>query len=261
MKPIVLVMLTLLSVAVDVHAQAYEKLLIPIYIAYPLEGAYGSRWVSRLTIANRSNEPVTVWGVEACPTGPCAPPSPIPPQTTMFPTFNAVPYGAMWGMVFVDATQRKDVSFSLRLHDTSRQLSTWGTAIPVIYEDELFAGLMTILDVPNDSIGRVTIRVYDTDPMPGDGAVFRVYATSRENITTEQPTQPDTLIAEMHAVFGTIPARVPPGVIVSPLEAIVSTSATRLRIDIIPDDQARKYWAFGSVTNNDTQHVTLLLPK
>lgn len=261
MKQSILATAVFLVATLGARAQTYEKILIPAYLAAPLEGAHGSVWESRLAVANRSDEPVMVFAVEACQTEPCGPPTPIPGQTTVFPTFNRVSAGAMWGLVAVESARRNDVAFSLRLYDTSRALGTRGTSIPVVYEDEFFADDMTLLDVPNDNIGRVTIRVYDIDPKPGDGVTVRVYATDPENKSFELSTRPDTLLAQKHAVFGTTPAGVPPGAIVLPLEAIATTSMQLLRLEIVPDDHAKKYWAFGSVTNNDTQHVTLLLPK
>jgi hypothetical protein len=157
--------------------------------------------------------------------------------------------------LLVDTDRRADIKVELRVRDLSRQHSTWGTEIPVIDEAKAAQQTVQLLAVPIDTDFRSLLRVYDFDPAPGHFAVVRVFKPSG-GLTS------DELLKEI-----SLPLRVPRAPDEYPGYAQLSISGLadlpmsgNLRIEVVPTTTGLRFWAFVSVTNNDTQHVTLITP-
>jgi hypothetical protein len=243
---------------------AYERVLIPVVITSPVSGAFGSQWVTSLTVTNRSTSPVQVTGYAngGCRTGACEGSGPVPPNTTLFPVI-ALPEGVNWALLGVDRTKTLDVAFGLRVQDTSRALHTWGSGIPVVRERDALRGTFTISDIPVSHAIRTTLRVYQFDPSVPASVTIRISATEARSVTPTTSV-PDAPIVEFRRAFRTVASLgdLNAGYIEIPLTTVLPPSAAQhLRIDIVPDDDRANYWGFASVTNNETQHVTVLSPQ
>ena len=81
----------------------------------------------------------------------CGPPPPIAARATIFPDVIAPACPEVRGvLLWVERGRVGDLDVALRTHDLLRQNQTWGTTIPVISVDELFARRFGLVDVPMD---------------------------------------------------------------------------------------------------------------
>lgn len=259
--------LMILIASVQVHpayaqVNRYSTVLLPLDVGEKV-GFNGSEWQTQLAIANTSDSSVAVENLRApsgCGIDPCFGYS-VPPHTTLY-VDTQVDCGTGGCLGIVDSGRIRDVSFTLRTRDISRQRATWGVTVPVVRDDQLFDRVFSIVDVPNDAQFRATLRLYDTDPTTRPQARIRIYAVDPTPFKAGLPgASPDSLLMEFTPSFT---AGVP-----SLVAAVSQTyvwgiptlaSAARLRIEIVPLDGRKEYWGFVSVTNNETQEVTVLTP-
>jgi len=247
----------LILVIVASSAQAAEsKLLLPILAPTPVPGGFGSLWTTQVTVVNVGTQSIRVSGLlQRCPFE-CIYPDLPPNTTTDFSPYTSrgIPGRFLW----VDADRRADIKIELRVRDLSRQLSTWGTEIPVIDEAKASRQTVQLLGVPVDTEFRSLLRVYDFDPAPGHFVVVRVFVP---RVFKPDSPNPDELLKEI-----SLPLSVPespneyPGYAQLNIDGLADLSSGNLRIEVAPTTTGLRFWAFVSVTNNDTQHVTLVTP-
>ena len=258
--------LVLVLFGFSVNAQVVppmEKVLIPIFLFDTVPGAYGSVWKSELVITNRSDQTVAIDGIFVrCNLGTCVPPPflTLRERATVFAqpaTPRAVPPGSF---VLVEQARLADVAFSLRIQDISRQALTWGTELPVIPEGQAFTRPIDFLNVPQDDRFRVLLRVYDYSPTTGHQIRITGYAI--DPTVTEPPPNPGQLTPLFSIEQELVPSDAPflPGYaqidLTQPMEL---PENTRLLVHVEPLTPFT-YWAFINVTNNETQHVTVISP-
>ncbi|MGK2856073.1 MAG: hypothetical protein ACSLFQ_02580 [Thermoanaerobaculia bacterium] len=240
------------------------RVLLPIVVPV-VEGAYGSRWVSELSLFVDGEADLFVFPtVYDCRV--LCPPIPlsgemVPPHRLVRPLlvrdFDRVGY-----LLRFDRSRAHEVAFTARIRDESRALETWGTAVPVVTDDELVRGRLQLIDIAAGPRFRQTLRVYEPDAT-GASVRVRVYGD----------TGTETLLGEETLVLATPPHNQQPdsnaGLPVSPGYAQLdfltrfptTTQYPRLRVEIEPLTSATRYWALVSITNNETQHVTLVTPE
>ena len=130
---------------------------------------------------------------------------------------------------------RGNVDVQLRVRDLSREAQTFGTSIPVVRTTE-FRPIVRIHGVPTDSRFRSTLRIYN---YPGESGAVRLQIFDEAT---------GALL-----VSNTVTAFIQP---VPPF-----TGHDRVRIEVDSNvDPPRPIWAFVSITNNETQHVTVIAP-
>lgn len=225
-----------------------ERLLLPIF-SPPIDGAFGSRFVTSMSVFNRGSSPTTIWG----PVPSCVHFILCNSIETSLPArgySNAFDRNGNPGLlVYVPADDASTLSVLLRVQDISRQAQTWGTAIPVVRDADYFSGLIALLDVPSDDRFRLTLRVYGATPAAASARV-RIIDQSTNAAIREfvlDLAAGSDLFHPAYASFTAFPT--PP-------------RATWLyRIEIDPATESLRLWAFVSVTNNETQHITLITPR
>ena len=254
-----------LSVSI-VHAQQipYERILVPLPYSASLPGAFGSLWSTTLTAVNDSDADVRVTECPAClcveSCGERSPHESFDLQLS-FPQG----YSSAGAFVYVGNPAAGRVRFTLRVQDVSREALTWGTTVPVVRERDAFTGRLQLLDVPVDDRFRVALRVYDFDEPPASGSYDRAVrirfyqGESRtalfETVSQFFPYRAGTAgypIASPTLFIGNIVTEFPA------LGALPPDA--RVRIEMEPASAGLRYWAFASVTNNETQHVTVIAP-
>jgi hypothetical protein len=252
----------------------FERILVPIAIKGEINGALGSRWISRLAITNTAAARVAIFGYDPYPGGCvialCPPVPTTPPGITFFPSVSpgTVTQGAI---LKVERAFAPAVRFDLRVQDVSRQAQTWGTEIPVVREANLFAGPLQLLDVPLTPAFRSALRLYDVDARPGAQVRLRFYAvdpTVQSPVAiVGPPAQHDRLLGERVVTFQTEQrggdAAFDLGYAeFTNLAALPELQGAELvRIEVTPITDSLRFWAFAGTTNNDTQHVTLITPQ
>lgn len=198
----------------------YERVLFPV-LAHT-RGFGGSDWVSEGVIANPNP-----WFVS----------EELSPGAVLR-IGEGHPHG------FVYAVPRYDVdslAFALRIRDASRANATLGTRVPVVREKDMVHGRdITLLDVPRDPRFRIKIRVYAFDPMIDAIGRLRVDGEIAFAMTRSCT---DCALEPYYA------------------ELDLSSGSADARADItITPPRGSLAWAFATITNNETQEVTIVTP-
>ena len=267
-RPLVLVTLsTFLMPLFVTAAPAYDRVLVPIYLTEPVAGANGSRWVTDFAVYNRGPESAQLLSCSpACP-GDLREDEEVAPGETQ--TFlperrqsSAVPGRVVYfaplsddGVHGAAAGDAENLTFALRVFDTSRSEMSAGTEIPVVRESSFRTSTTDLANIPVDPNFRVTLRLYEMNLDRADFLIMvydhvraKIHDYHLVRVTTSAPQgelrfEPGYLILDKLRPFDT-----------------ASGSSSRVRIVIEPLSRGSAFWAFVSVTNNATQQVTLVTP-
>jgi hypothetical protein len=236
----------------------WERVLLPVAASGP--GPNGARFETEILITNAGDEAVPIGGaaIPCCSTGQSPPPLRlIQPHTTS--TFTPGFYLAeayTGAFITVPSRMARDVITKVRVHDTSRDASSFGVEIPVV-SDLDFAATVRLEGIPTDARFRSTLRVYAYDARNFGPVTLRVRDAADGTLLATVPVALNSpnLQTEASDLFPTA-AQLSLDSIIAPLR-----SHPRLRIDIADSDAIRPIWAFVSITNNETQEITLVTPQ
>lgn len=246
------------AVASPLRAQPvdYEKVLFPLVIAPtdPVPGAFGSLWTTDVAVHNKSQEGVPIGGLYIC-VFKCST-RVVPPGVTFAMMPQAIATGSF---LFIERGKADVLDFALRARDLSRGDESWGTAIPVVRERDFTTGVVNLLDIPTDPRYRLTLRIYSLAPAPHEPVVVRVYELGTV-VLSGSYYQRDQLVGEITVLLTAAPVRdyLSDYAIVSDIPRPATGRAVRLEIDAPGADV--RIWAFVTLTNNDTQAVTVISP-
>lgn len=215
----------------------FAHVLLPV-TASNAPGAFGSIWQTDASFFNHSDQEVVIqWGnCHGAPTPFFCTTASIPAQTTTHLstlTEIEIPRGRI-----------KELDIWLRVRDLSRQSQTWGTSIPIVRESD-FRPVIRLQNVPTDSHFRSTLRTYNYFGTAPPLRTIRIFDETTgallvtETITSLTNFQINSLTDAYPQIRG----------------------HDTVRIEVQPvGDPPQPIWAFVSVTNNETQHVTVIAP-
>lgn len=237
-----------------------EMVLLPLLMK-ERDGGHGSRWKTRVIIDNNTPRIVVFAPLPFAmnPTSVVADPVMLVPQLD-----DPNPARILW----VPRDHDDQIVFQLRALDAARRDETLGTEIPVVRERDMRVDIIRLLDVPTDRSFRVALRIYMMNVNKDTQQMFSVQLFAPDERTAplanrivvaeplsgnnfETPTRPAywqtfDLIAEMP-------------------EAVAET---RVKIEIRPVNMLPVFppptvlfWAFATVTNNETQQLTVISPQ
>lgn len=242
----------------------YATLLLPVYTDGDVAGAEGSLWRTEFWIRNNGAAGVLLapWD---CPVGSVCPG--VFPLTRSLaagenlknlPVFFRPPTSNPGRLLYVSEPGVHDVATSLRLWDVSREADDAGTEIPVVRESDLHTSTLHLTSVPLNGRFRLMLRVYDV-AQRNSRFLVRVYGqeagTGNELLTEVELTA----AAAEEGAFRLQPAYAQHAGIESLLQLPVPRPSN-MRIEVTPLTPGSVFWAFVSVTNNETQRVTLVTP-
>lgn len=239
--------LAFLSFGPDCLAQSngdqYEQVLLPIY-AEPAPGNLESIWEPELWIYNGTRQFVSI--------SPSTPPGwGINPEEAVSPDGSDVsknPAGSPPGkLLYIFSPEPRQVHFNLRLRPVRGESESWGTELPVVREGAFTADTIVLINIPADSRFRRTLRIYELLPLgqrPGEVMVWLWGIPDDPFLLGQHLTLEGAALA-----YAEIPLNPQFGVIM------------RARVEIVPAHPWMKIWAFVTVTNNETQHVTTITPQ
>lgn len=269
-----LIAMTLISTvfgvsSVPAQEVRFRKILLPIVAErLPIPGSFGSRWATELTLFNDSQTPRRVAVDTGCRISGC-PLAVLEPGETLFAqTFQALGAGdpVPAYLLPVEEAALHDIKVELRVRDLSRSDSSWGTELQAVAEDNAYTSRLQLLNVPIETSFRSTLRVYDFDPAAGKAVRVRFFAINPSIHLPGDATR-DVLLTERDFTFQTTPPsgigvnQSMPGYVVIHLDDIPELRGHgRLRIEVSPLTAGLRFWAFASVTNNETQQVTTINP-
>lgn len=255
-----------LLVGVSGTVMAAQRFLVPIHLPDPVDGAFGSRWVSELTLLNTGPGTAYIENYGPCPPtgGPCIVPlEPLVSDTGGQIRGLVFGYGIPGALLIVDDRYVDQLVFQSRVRDISRSAEGWGTWIPVVPESAAVRGPLPLLDIPMTAGYRQTLRVYSFDIASGDRVRVRIYgAVPFDPGNPDSYQQPNPLLAEL-----TLPLRYGAGAPALPLYAEIGnlgavpglTGYDKVWLTIEPEG-AFGVWGMVSVTNNTTQRFTMIVP-
>jgi hypothetical protein len=261
-----------LSIAAATAANAADyRILLPIYFEHPIQGAYGSVWEARFAIHDQSRCTYIIPWCSPPPGGPItgcilnlsADEELMPGETEIaLPVRYPKPANGVAGAVVyiqretnnipllcASANDSELLSFQLRIADLTRSATAAGTEVPVVRESSFRTSILEILDIPVDPRFRLVLRLFE---MNLDRAAFavRVYdhatnarLSSREVVTSTPPQG----ALRFQPGFAEI--------------TDLGTDAGNIRVEIEPLTNGAAFWSYVSVTNNDSQQVTLVTPQ
>ncbi|HYC90613.1 MAG TPA: IPT/TIG domain-containing protein [Thermoanaerobaculia bacterium] len=241
--------------------EAYEQVLLPIYLKELVPGANGSQWRTDFRIRNHGTEAVLLAPWECPPNMACPPVFPLthtllPNRTLHNPQdFSSRPGANPSRLLYVSKPDA--VSMSLRVGDVSRSTLNAGTDLPIVRPHELLRGTAQLFDVPLDAQSfRILLRVYDLAYTKADFEV-RLYDERREDepvhVTLLTATTPQQGAFRSEAAYAQLD--------ITDLLKLRKAWPATARIEILPRTPGSRYWAFVSLTNNQTQLVTLVTPQ
>jgi hypothetical protein len=234
-----------------------EIVLAPVFGA-ARAGEFGSSWLTTFVVRNNATVPAYFRPLpcvfEACPPG-----AQVPPQTSFEPPAGSVPYDG--GALFY---VQKDVaalfSYDLHTRDTSRQSSDAGVEIPVVREGDARTTTIVLPNVRLDALFRPRLRIYDIDAVEGRSVRVVFFAV---NGTEPLASVIVSLVSPTPRSGADVYPREPGFAYVANwtdrFPALQNVSA--VRIEIVPLTSGMRFWAFVTITNNTTQHVTIISPQ
>lgn len=230
----------------------HERVIYPI--AFDGPGAHGSDWRTANYILNRGPIEIDPAGFFAGRTPPTSQVSDTiePEQRLQLLSVNRD--GGL--LAFVPRGMESWLAYSSHIADRSRRATDAGTELPVIHEKDA-GGRLTILDVPLTTESRQTLRIYDLDAIDGREVNVDFLIEGR----TDHVIIPATLTHRIVCVTSPCYPENPTYAVLN-LDAIPQLrNAGKADITIRGRTNDALLWAFVSVTNNDTQHVTMYSPQ
>lgn len=242
----------------------YERFLLPVYLDGEVPGANGSRWVTQLWLRNNSAEVISLapWPCDAA----CPPVFPltralVPGESlqNLAPFFRP-PTANPSRVLYATKSNADRLSTNLRLFNAAGDAFDAGTEIPVVREKNLLTSTVQLHAVPLNDRFRVMLRVYDIGRSDSRFRV-RIYEQAGGTSTTPPMRELD-LITTLDEIgeFKTKAAYAA----YSDFHTLLEPPGGRppsLRVEVEPLTQGSRFWAFISITNNTTQHVTLVTPQ
>ena len=191
----------------------------------------------------------------------------IPPRKSVplpLPLNDPIPYNSILVPNAFDdhepGTTPNDIWFQLRVRDLTRQAESAGTEIPIVRTRNLLDRTAQLLDIPIDSRFRTHLRLYlHPNGNPDGRFVLRLFRTEEggnETLVEERRvTVPLPVLLLIYTGY-------PVGQLLVPdLFRGVDCGSCRVRVEIDPEGEGVRYWAFVSVTNNETHEITTISPQ
>ena len=240
-----------------------ETVLLPVTVARDtkIPGAFGSLWTATTTVVNGSDQRFDIsvpWGDPRLLVSP-----PLPQYVTVEPYDTAYLDLALSGplLVRIPRVFAEKISFQTRVHDESRATTNFGTHVPSVRERDFYTTRLMIADVPTAEPFRSTLRIYSTDGPPR-GFLVTVYSQPRMLLSPYPRPNPPFPIQLTELRANTAKSMELP--YIPPVAEILLPALDSGPVQILVqpvDDGIAPYYALVSVTNNETQHVTILTPR
>ena len=238
----------------DIYS-AFDPVLFPIFQP-PVQGRDGSEFRTIARLWNKSlNETISIYGYDRT----CTLIDPPIGPTTPFPLAPRGGTLRLWpecsnsvGRLLYVPKGDQSIAASLRVWEITRQDENHGVEIPVVRREDFSEESIALVDVPTDPKFRLTLRIYGlnrgtdfvnvsfggrlvqlplqftSDPFEPSYAVFTDFRPLEFN-----PPFPETINVLVDVPRGVNGVHIPG----SPI------------------------WAFITVTNNETQHITTVTPQ
>lgn len=250
--------------------EEFERILIPLLVE-PVHGANGSEFRTELTAVSADySAPVNVFGLRTLPVAPFYDPATDPltleRNLNIVEPFEIVPDGNPGRFVYVMKGSVDDLALNLRAFDVSRSPTNYGTQLPIVRERDFRAGEFALLSVPITGRFRSTLRLYAPAPTTVTVFFFGREVPGSPTIPFPQPVtislragqnmfDPAYAAYSDFAIAGANGPQIVNLLITEFPEKILCPECPPSQRPVVP------LWGFVSVTNNESQHITLSTPQ
>lgn len=220
-----------------------DWVLIPVGFFGEMPGAYGSRWVVRLTAYNDFSLRNRIASGH-CPLASC-PAEYAEPFSTfefLFPFPANEPLG-----IYVDVGFPDHVTFYYRTRDISRQPETAGTMLPILHERDATDEKLQFVAVPVEDRFRIMLRLYALDGPDNPKVTIRATQTGAVLWSGSLP------VPRTSYPFLYVPAQAQ----FAEVQSLLGDFHGEVGIEI-EGTPGKRIWGFVTVTHNETQHVTVV---
>jgi len=234
-----------------------EEILLPIYLrSNVIAGANGSTFGTELVVFNRGTEHVAFGPCNEPSDPPCPPGEPVirPNETWFNHSMGFTTAGLFGRMVHVRHEQADDVVFNLRAISRASTGADESANLPVVRTADFKTATISLLNVPLGTERRATLRVYDPEDR-GDtrGVIVRIYTFSGDLLREDAYRFSPSGYAS-HDGYPFAPSFIQ-------IALPDTVGADRVRVDVVPQGEGLRFWAFISLTDNRTEHVTIIAPE
>jgi hypothetical protein len=220
---------------------AFEPILFPV--ALEGAGAFGAKWLTENLVLSPFDGFVTGRFSEPLPCAGCT--SELTASSLVLENHNQ-PWGQL---LYATRGTLENVTFFSRVRDLSLQAESAGVGVPVVRERDFRAGLLRFPGVPLDARYRVMLRVWT---MEDDQLLVTVMVPSGFPLLLLLET---TRIPGAAMSFASID-------VTAALRKVTGTAATSVMINHAGGGTPQPpLWAMLSITNNETQQVTIISPR
>lgn len=238
----------------------YVAAIVPL-TSLAVPGSHGSVWQSELRIFNSSHLTLRMPGPEEIVAE--LPPDPavvIEPLTTRRVFLNRREAGVDGHFLYVPYPLVSAAKMSLRVRDTAQNATSLGDDVPVVRYDQV-SGHVTLVDIPVEDKYRATLRIYGFTPAPMRIGVS-IYPQTGDVPLSQFDVQLHGINTFEYVPFPPHPAYLA----LDPLVPAVRAAGGRVRIELTNygdnvSPPLPNIWAFVSLTNNETNQVTIVTPK
>lgn len=265
-KYALLIVLALLCGTARMNAQPpdeYTRFLVPVYVP-DTPGAYGSLWRVRTWLRYSGSELMRMVPTPFCYAIECTLRGPVLPGRPSVPFQRLAGFPEPAILVHIQTPHASEVTFESRLQDISRSTDGAGTEVPVVREDQIRNAPVYLLNVPIDARFRSMVRVFALPEIPDPEVEIRYFKQpddSGTNLDTNiyllrvdrvrLRTRPSTFEWNLYPSLAEVPN-------VETFSELADQS--RIWLEIVPLTTGLRIWALMSITNNDTQQVTIISP-
>ena len=235
------------NAAVTQQAASLERVLVPLLFSGP--GAFGSQWTTEVAITNAADVPLDIFK------SPFTNSAPLEPGETRTLTTADIGQRPTGLFLYIPRGEDRSLQFNALVRDLSRQGEQLGAEMPSVRESEFFHQRFNLMNVPSDSRYRVALRTYALGAAP---IILSIYRMGDASLLVR-----DTL--QVGTPSSTQPANVIIPDLVSKYPQLADAGSFRVEIQRPFEGTYGPFdpgiWAFISVTNNETQHVTIISPQ
>lgn len=245
MKRVLIVAFVVTVTALGARA---EHILLPIFV-YHVTGAGGSIWSSEFSVHNPTGTDVGLHQI--CPyLSPCAEyiataNSTVQPIQVVQSSHFQYP-----GLdLLVDDSALEGLSLQLRVFAVSH--GTWGTIVPVVRWSRVTTSKLRFIQIPMAANLRHTVRIYAETP-DNPLVVVRYFDDSAPGSVpiAERTLSLQISSAPLQVGFAQLSSSDLPGL----------SGVSRVRIEVVTADPAKRIWGMVSVTDAATQEFSIITP-
>lgn len=253
------------------NPESFERILLPLFVE-PVRGAFGSEFHVDLNVVNPAAYPLRIFGIRKRSTNfpgydPATYPLTLEPEFDQLLPREIMREGDPGRFIFVFNGSADEAAMSLRAYDVSRSAVNYGTELPIVRMREFTAGDIILPNIPVTTLFRNTLRIYALVPVTVTVIFFGPVPPASPPASWPDPLtltlraglnifEPAFASTNEFPVFNSVNAPQVGNV-------LITQHPEKFECPGCPPSEKPVFpiWAFVSVTNNETQHITTVTPQ